>query len=133
MPIKLNGTTIIDETNLANTNLDNLSSTGKSLAASLGMPAMDDNNWVPLTLGASGAIYTMPEDGLVCFGANGGTIGGYIHLYCGKCASIHLASQTYEVLLTFLFVPKGYQFGQAYANAGTLVSFGYYKLIANAN
>ena len=117
----------------ANVSLDNLSSTGKSLAAGLGMPAIDANNWVPLTLGADGTPYTMSEDGLVCYGANGGTIGGYIELTCGNCANLHLASQAYEVLRTFMFVPKGYTFRINYANAGTLSFFGYYKLIGNAN
>lgn len=117
----------------ANVSLDNLSSAGKSLAAGLGMPLMDSSHWVPLNIAATGANYTMPEDGLVCFDATGGTIGGFILLSCGYFANLHLASQNYEVLRTFMFIPKGYTFKADYANAGTIQQFGYYKLKGNTN
>jgi hypothetical protein len=132
-----NGTTpswagLPDISGKANVSLDNLSSAGKSLAAGLGMPLMDPNHWVSLTLGARGTTYTMPEDGLVCFDTAGGTVGGYILLVCGNCTNLQCASQTYEVLRSFLFVPKGYVFAADYVNAGTLTAFGYYKLKGNA-
>lgn len=105
----------------------------KVIGSGWGMPAMDANNWISLTLGASGTTYTMPEDGLVCFDTAGGTVGGYISLTCGYCESLSIASQAYEVLRASIFIPKGYSFVLAYANAGALQAFGYYKLIGNAN
>lgn len=105
----------------------------KVIGSGWAMPAMDANNWVQLTLGASGATYTMPEDGLVCFNTAGGAVGGYITIESGNCVVVRVASQTYEILRAFMFVPKGYNFVLTYANAGTLNAFGYYKLIGNAN
>lgn len=105
----------------------------KVIGSGWAMPAMDANNWISLTLGASGTTYTMPEDGLVCFNTAGGVVGGYITIESGNCVVIRMASQTYEVLRASIFIPKGYSFVLNYANAGALQAFGYYKLIGNAN
>ena len=49
-----------DVTGKANTDLSNLTSTGKSYGAELSMPS---DNWIDLTIGASGATYTAPANG----------------------------------------------------------------------
>lgn len=82
MPIKLNGTTIIDETNLANKDLSNLSSAGSSVINNIATTAANQaiasanmlkqinfNNAVSFVASYSGGVskvytdYTTPSDG----------------------------------------------------------------------
>ena len=58
----------------ADTNLGNLSITGKDLASRLGMPS---NRYIDLTLGASGSSYTAPANGYFCLRGNSGINGNF--------------------------------------------------------
>lgn len=50
----------------ATTGLDNLSAAGKKVASNMAMPS---DQYIELTLGASGTVYTAPADGYVVFDA----------------------------------------------------------------
>lgn len=115
----------------ANVSLNNLTSAGKKVIAHNALPSTASASWTDLTLGASQATYTMPDDGIVCFNTAGGTVGGYILIGSGNYVNIAYASQTWLILRVWLFVPKGEQFTVHYSNAGTLQAFGYYKLVGN--
>ena len=54
-----------DVSGKANTDMDNLSNTGKSLISGLGMPS---NRYIDLTRGASGATYSMTSNGWLVVG-----------------------------------------------------------------
>ena len=65
----------------ADTNLGNLSTSGKDLASGLGMPS---NRYTDLTLGASGSIYTAPANGFIALYYNTNADFSYCHLYNGS-------------------------------------------------
>lgn len=59
----------------SNTNLSNLTSTGKILVANLGMPGSSYTN---LTLGASGSTYNPPKNGYLCVRKQSNAVGQYL-------------------------------------------------------
>jgi hypothetical protein len=109
----------------------NFTTNGKTYLAGLGIPVPVSTAWENLTLPVTNDTITMPEDGLLVFNTNGGTIGGYAGLVCGNNADIQYATQTYHVLRTQILVPKGFVVQVLYVNAGALSAFGYYKLKGN--
>ena len=74
MPIKLNGVTIIDEQDLADKNLSNLTDAGNIVAAKASMPS---NTSETVTLGASGTSHTAPSDGWFVFLGQSSASGQY--------------------------------------------------------
>ena len=64
-------------TGKADTDLTNLTSTGKSLASGLSMPS---NRYIDLTLGASGTEYTAPANGWVVVRKVGAAESKYIEI-----------------------------------------------------
>lgn len=63
-----------DLTEKTNTDLSNITSTGKEVCANMAMPS---NRYTDMTLGASGAEYTAPADGYVQLNVNINTNHGY--------------------------------------------------------
>lgn len=79
MPIKLNGTTIIDETNLADTNLSNLTAVGQNVISNIANSAVSSQGYMKHINTTSGTLYqcyrghpiTIPNNGwIICYNPN---------------------------------------------------------------
>ena len=89
----------------ANTNLSNLTTTGKNVVANLSMPDIRYSN---LTLGATGATYTAPADGYFSLASTFNT-NGYLFMYrvTGARYGTTLPYNTNQWVDSFVPVAKG--------------------------
>lgn len=67
----------VTDEQFANTDLSNLTATGKEVCANMAMPS---DRYVDLTLGATDATYTAPADGYFALSSIFNT-NGYLHMY----------------------------------------------------
>lgn len=102
----------------ANTDLSNLTSTGKSYASGLGMPS---SRYIDLTLGASGATYTAPANGyisMVMADTVSGTMGYFSELYDNGVEIRRFGDQStsgaYHVFALNFEISKGQTFNLYY-------------------
>lgn len=84
MPIKINGTTIIDENNLADTDLSNLSLSGTSVITSIANSTISSGNYMKhintksgthFTFTAQQKAFTCPSNGWIITTLSNGWIG----------------------------------------------------------
>jgi hypothetical protein len=104
----------------ANTDLSNLTTTGKNTAAHLAMPSTRYNN---LTLGASGVYYTAPADGYFALASIFNT-NGYLYMYRGTTR--YGTTLTYSAGLwvdSFVPVSKGDSISIQYNGTASVHSF----------
>ena len=121
MPIKLNGVTIIDEQDLADKNLSNLTDAGNIVAAKASMPS---NDYDDLTLGASGTEYTAPSDGWVYIRGKASATYQYIAIIKDPSVAAYEASVMWAVsnssdLYANAPLKKGDKFKVNYTMGGT--------------
>lgn len=116
-----------DVSGKANTDMDNLSNTGKSLISGLGMPS---DNYDDLTLGASGATYTAPANGWFIFRKTATGAGQYIGATnLGKNGTSNIADSCIFAtgngaqLAVTIPAKKGDIIGYGYTTAGATITF----------
>lgn len=102
----------------ADTDLTNLTNTGKEFASSLPMPS---NRYIDLTLGASGTEYTAPANGWVSFGRAIGD-GEFITLSCNGVASVCISRNVQNPTVS-IPVTKGSTFIATYVGTGGTFTF----------
>lgn len=102
----------------ADTNLGNLSATGKDLASGLGMPS---NRHIDLTLGASGSTYTAPANGWILVGKRC-TNNQYLGTYDNSIMK-HLEVWNSSYCSLFFPVRKGDVFPITYTASGVTEVF----------
>ena len=105
-----------DVTNKADTDLSNLTSTGKSTGAELSLPS---ENYIDLTLGASGASYTAPANGWVSVHVVGQLA---IHLTDSNGNNL-LVTWTTNGSACYLPVRKNMSYTISYASVSQVVMF----------
>ena len=105
----------------ADTNLGNLSTSGKDLASGLGMPS---NRYIDLTLGASGSTYTAPANGwfFVRKVSTGVQVIYLTNTTNGMTLSCY-SSNSGEYLDSIMPVVKGQSVGCEYTTGGTTQFF----------
>lgn len=103
----------------ADTDLTNLTNTGKEYASGLGMPS---DKYIDLTLGVSGTKYTAPANGWVVFFKNSSATQQYIHLQIENSVGYidHSVGNSTALCLS-IPVSKGQVFKVSY-NAGGATS-----------
>lgn len=90
--------------NKADIDAQNFDATGKSYLAGLSFPS---DNYVDLTLGASGAIYTAPADGYIRFDWNSGAGTSYITIIQSIMIDQVVYNAQYTNLSKVFIVRKG--------------------------
>lgn len=110
------------ESGKAETDLSNLSSSGRSLAAGLGMPS---GRYVDLTLGASGSSFTAPADGFFCLAKTIGTSGAYLSLFNTDAffGVTAIATSTTNIVRIFIPAKKGQTINVGYNATGATQYF----------
>jgi hypothetical protein len=121
---------LIDITELANevagkadTNLSNLSATGKAKAAHLAMPSL---NAISLTIPQSGSTITPPSDGYLTFTGTAGNQVGHVNLYTSSGIGSMITMPANSAAKAMLPVKKGVPVTIDYLNlANSFLNFTY--------
>lgn len=110
------------DTSRANTDLGNLSSTGKAAIANYAMPS---STYSDLTLGASGSTYQAPLNGYLQLSKTSGASGERVKLYNSTTlkATSSWSSATGQILDVFIPVRAWETITYVYTASGTTVGF----------
>ena len=109
----------------ANVVLDNLTAEGKAVVSNLAMPS---DQYIDLTLGATGTVYTAPADGYVVFDAYATAPGSVISLMTHSVGLNTLCTpggNGCPYLRVFLPVAKSVQFRAEYHSVDTTAANGF--------
>lgn len=117
MPIKLNGTTIINEGDFAKIDLSNLTATGNIYGSKLYAPSSVSE---AITIGSSGANYTAPSNGWVHAQGQQSSTGGWMALVNTTSGIISRAQTSYNNSIHNVYIPvqKGDTFQLHWTNVG---------------
>lgn len=108
---------------VANSNMSNISSAGKSFIAGMGMPS---SKLYTLTLGTSGSTYVAPANGYVVFGKAGSGVGQVLQVNVnGKTLANLPCAYDGHIPIAFVPVRKGDTFKVFYTVTGGLNAFNF--------
>lgn len=104
----------------ADKDLSNITAGAKSQIAGYGMPS---ENYIDLTLGASGTSYTAPASGYFEFNKASSTSGQYVNILCNGISTQILSSASGQNLAIFAPAVKGAVANVYYSAGGSTNSF----------
>lgn len=108
----------------ASTDLNNLTSAGKTVAANASMPS---NTYISLTLGASGSTYTAPADGYCTISKKSSAAGQYLYIFTasnGISTFVNAPGSGYDID-GYIPVRKNDVVGYNYNLGGTTTRFNF--------